>query len=185
MKRNLLVVAALVIITAGYGQVGPGKGRRHHGPSMREELSLDSVQYATIKGINRKYSERARELRKDTVTRMEEKRESFKSLREERSEEIDNVLTPEQRTRWQALKKQRIDDRQAARLEAKARKDARIKSRLSLSDDQLAKMKSARKESFEQARKDYESRMKKILTKDQFNEWQKMNKEKSPRKKRR
>jgi Spy/CpxP family protein refolding chaperone len=181
MKRNLLVLAALIIVSAGFGQVRP-RHSNHHGPSMKEALSLDSAQFATIKGINRKYSERAKVLRHDTVRTVDAKRKDWQQLQEQRTRDINSVLTPVQQSKLEDFKKQRVEHRQAAKAEAKARRDGRIKSQLSLTDEQLAKMKSARKKSFDQARKDYETEMKKILTKEQFEEWKKMNEGKRERK---
>lgn len=179
MKRTLMLFAVMAIITTSFGQ-----GRRSHGhPDMKTALSLDSVQYASIKGINKKYMEKMRSIRHDSSRTSEQKRDGWKELREERESEIEKVLTPEQKTKWSELKKQRVEDRKAARLEVKARRDNHLKSKLSLTDDQLAKMKSARKESFENARKDYDSKMKKILTTEQYNKWKEMNKERQDRRK--
>jgi len=141
-------------------------------------LSLDSVQYATIKGINRKYADRARTMRHDTVRTVDAKRDDWKQLRDSRKDEIDKVLTPEQRTKWQNLRDRRVQDRRNARLDAMVKRDDRLKSRLSLTDEQLSKMKTARKASHEQARKEYESELAKILTKEQFENWKKGQEEK-------
>lgn len=178
MKRNSLVFAALMITVASFGQHRHhGHGRDHRQPDqgLKESLSLDSMQYATIKGINRKYSEQSRTLRHDSTRTFDEKKNDWKRLNDERQTEISKVLTPEQKTKWESLKKERVENRKAAQLEYKARRDNLMKSRLSINDAQLEKMKTARRESFEKARKDYESQLKSILTKEQFDKWKELN----------
>lgn len=61
--------------------------------SMKSVLSLDDAQYASIKEINKKYGQKHEDLNK------------------ERQDEIGKVLTPEQKSNWQAYKKGLKDGR--------------------------------------------------------------------------
>jgi len=76
---------------------------------------------SSIEEINKKYREKGKEQRK--------------GLNDQRQAEISKVLTPEQNKKWTDYKKERADKFVKAR-------DERMKKDLSLSDEQLSKLKS-------------------------------------------
>jgi Spy/CpxP family protein refolding chaperone len=176
MKRVVMMMAALTIAATGFAQHRhPHYNRQgQRGPGIKETLGLDSAQYATIKGINRKYHQKARTIRMDTSQSFDLKRKEFKSLQDARQKEITTVLTPEQHKKWETAKKERKEKRQEATKARKQHRDDRIKSNLSINDEQLEKMRKARKESFDKAQSDYEKKLKSILTEEQFKKWKEM-----------
>jgi protein CpxP len=184
MKQIVMMMMAVAITVTGFGQHRHERGSAHgqRGTEMKEALGLDSAQYATIKGINRKYHDQARSLKQDTSQSLELRQKGFKSLRDAREQEINKVLTPDQNKKLDGLKQARKDKREEATKARKGRRDDQVKSKLSISDDQLGKMKKAREESFGQAQKDYEKKLKSILSDEQFKKWKEMQGDGSKRK---
>ena len=127
MKKSMLLVGAVMISSFIFAQndvATPDKERRDHGgrgETMKTVLELNDTQISSIKEINKKYGEKGQALKND--------------LGKERQAEINKVLTPEQNKKWTDYKKERADKF------TKARED-RLKTRLSLSDDQLKTLKS-------------------------------------------
>jgi Spy/CpxP family protein refolding chaperone len=180
MKKLMMMIIAVAMAAVGYAQHGHGRPHRQgqRGPDMKETLGLDSAQYASIKGINQKYHERAVTLRRDTTRTIDARRTEFKSLHDARQKEINTVLTPEQRKKLETVKNERAERRKEAQKAFRDKRDNRIKSNLSISDKQLEEMKKARKESFEQAKNDYDWKMKSLLNEEQFKKWKEMDENK-------
>lgn len=176
MKRIVMMLVAVTIAAAGFGQHRHGHFYRqsNRGPGIKETLGLDSAQYASIKDINKKYHQKARTVRFDTSQSIDAKRKNLKSLHDAKQKEISGVLTPDQEKKWETVKKERRERRQEAREAFKQAREDRIKSNLSINDEQLEKMRKARKESFDQAQKEYEKKLKSILSDDQFKKWKEM-----------
>lgn len=198
MKRSMMVIGALMISSVIFAQT---KDKRHHDGEARlekfkSELSLNDTQYSSIKGINKKYAEQFSKLRKDSVTSKSEKHTTIKSLREQREKEINAVLTPDQKSKLESLKKERVEKRKADKKVRADEHQAKMVKELSLSDDQAAKIKEANKsliektkalrensgdktsdkEEMKKLRKEHEATMQSILTKDQFAKWKDMRK---------
>lgn len=121
MKQILSLVGAMMISTFIFAQ-NDAAPQRIRGPreNMKSVLSLDEKQMSAIDAINKKYHEKSTEQRK--------------GLNEQRQTEISKVLTPEQNKKWTDYRKERADKF------AKVR-DERLKKDLSLTDDQLNKLK--------------------------------------------
>jgi hypothetical protein len=122
MKKSLMLVGALMMSTFIFAQ-NDAAPQRQRGPreNMKTVLSLDDKQMSSIDEINKKYREKSVEQRK--------------GLNAQREAEISKVLSPDQNKKWTDYKKERADKF------AKAR-DERLKNNLSLTDDQLTKLKS-------------------------------------------
>ncbi|HMJ71164.1 MAG TPA: hypothetical protein VK508_19825 [Cyclobacteriaceae bacterium] len=108
--------------------------------SMKTVLSLNEAQSASIKEIQKNYGQKHQDLNK------------------EREAEISKVLTPEQNSKWTTYKKERHERR------IKERED-RMKSRFSLTDEQMGKMK--------QLREEHDTKMKSILSDEQYQKMKK------------
>lgn len=116
MKKIMLV--ALVLISAvTFAQ----KGRGHHqdpkeratksADRMKKELLLSDDQYGKVKTLNEKYSERYAAVRKDTSLTRGRTMNRMKSIRSEQETELKKILTPDQATKWDALKAKRQEER--------------------------------------------------------------------------
>jgi hypothetical protein len=174
MKKIAMMIAAMTIVVAGFGQHRNVKAHGHRGYTMHEALSLDSAQDAAVKKINRKYHEQARRVKEDTSRTLDARRAELKSIRESREQEVYKVLTAEQREKRDAIKKQRTESKKREVQARRDRRDEQIKSTLSIDDKKLQEMKKAREESFSTAQKEYEKKLKTILSKEQYESWKDM-----------
>ncbi|HEY3406354.1 MAG TPA: hypothetical protein VGK59_23360 [Ohtaekwangia sp.] len=196
MRKNFLLVVAMMMSTVIFAQHHKGDGRRHD-PSekMKTVLSLDDNQYATIKSINKKYDEKRTSLRMDTLQSREAKHVAVKSLHRERQQEIDAVLTPEQKTTWKNYKTEQAKKQKEERQKSIEKHQAEMKAALSLSDEQAAKMKAAGddfkskrhaakkdgqrdKAEFRKLKEEHKAVVKSILTEEQFQKWTSLQAEK-------
>ena len=195
MKRNLVAAIAMMIVTTIYAQQKENTHPRHQrGDSMSKVLSLDDKQTETIKGIHKKYADKFNTIRMDSTMTLEDKRSASHSLQKEREAAINSVLTPEQNEKWKTYKAERTEQRKEQREKFMKEHESRMKTELSLSDDQAAKMKSANedfkakmnalrkegkedKESFKKVSADHENTVKSILSEDQFKKWKELRRE--------
>jgi Spy/CpxP family protein refolding chaperone len=174
MKKIAMMMAAMTIVVAGFSQHRNVQRHGHRGYTMKESLSLDSAQDAAIRSINRKYHEQARKVKDDSSRTLDARRTELKSIRESREQEVYKVLTVEQRKKRDAIKEQRTESRKRDVQARRDRRDEQIKSTLSIDDKKLQEMKKAREESFSAAQKEYEKKLKTILSKEQYDSWKEM-----------
>lgn len=125
MKQSLMLAGAMMISSFIFAQNDLATPEKHEGRGGREDmktvLNLDDKQVSSISEINKKYHEKGKEQMKD--------------LKDQREAEINKVLTPEQNKKWADYKKQRAENFVKMR-------DEKLKRDLSLTDDQLTKLKS-------------------------------------------
>ena len=199
MKKTMIVLIALMMLSS---IIFAQKKDRHRGQreghleKLKTELSLSDTQYASIKGINKKYAEQFSQIRKDSVTDRNEKHLTLKALREKRQNEINSVLSGEQKTKFEKLRKERAEKRKEHQKARAEKREAQVIKDLSLTDDQAAKLKEENRFFFEKVkalrsandkeaskadrkklRKDHEAAIKSILTTEQFSKWKAMRKE--------
>lgn len=74
---------------------------------LRDELGLSKKQAKELKSSNKDFKEKAQQIKSDTTINRQERRQMMKSLLKERSAKVDSVLTPEQREKAKALRKER------------------------------------------------------------------------------
>lgn len=117
MKRsNEILVVAVALAAAVFlpnvhaaQEKGP-KGDRHRGDPaamharMAQELGLTADQQAKIKAIREQERTQGEAIRADQSLSREQKMEKRKALREATVQQIDAVLTPEQRPKAQAMR---------------------------------------------------------------------------------
>jgi Spy/CpxP family protein refolding chaperone len=197
MKKSLMMVMLTMISAFTFAQ-SHDRGHEKHGKhgdgqieKMKADLALTDNQYASIKDISEKYSAKQKALRGDSSAR-NEKYATMKTLRQEKEKEIQAVLTPEQKTKWATFNAQHDQARKAKSKERLESRDAKMKSALSLSDDQFAKMqmenktfrekvmtlrdqskneKSRDNSAFKKLKTEHDAAIKNILTEDQFKKW--------------
>ncbi|MBX2964888.1 MAG: hypothetical protein KF845_01995 [Cyclobacteriaceae bacterium] len=197
MKKSVMLAAAMITGTIIFAQHEDGRHKRAggYGETMKTVLSLDDNQDEAIREINKKYATRHVELRKDSTQTREEKRAESQSLMKERKDEIKAVLTPEQNAKWEEHKTQRLEKRKEHRKKGVDKHRERVKTDLSLSDEQAAKMQEAgkafreksrelkkdgkgEKEEFKKLKTEYDTTVKSILTDEQYQKWREMKNEK-------
>jgi hypothetical protein len=196
MKKSIMLGVWIMAATLLVAQPHPKNLHRNADKQvekMKTELSLNEVQYASIKNITKKYADRQRLLGQDSTLARTEKSRKHASLRTDREKEINAVLTPEQKTKWSAYKDRQAEKRKGRIAESQKKHAARLKSVLSLSDEQQAMMQDAEEtfkqralqirdeskdDSHEAIRKlkaDHEATVKTILDENQFKKWKELN----------
>ena len=72
----------------------------------KDELKLSEDQNKKWHEIEEQFRSKMKSVRKDEALATEEKKEQLKTLNKERMEQINAVLTPEQRQKWNQMKKE-------------------------------------------------------------------------------
>jgi Spy/CpxP family protein refolding chaperone len=125
MKNLLLVlsvaaVGSLALPSGAFAEEGkPEKQEERAGrwnpeerlARMKERLSLTDEQAAQVKAIMEKGQEESRTLREDKNLSKEDRREKMKEFRKAQVDEIDAVLTPEQRDKAKEMRKEQRKNR--------------------------------------------------------------------------
>ena len=114
---------------------------RHNNEMMMKELNLSSAQKEQMKANHESYKKQLMELNKNEGITVKEARDKKEALRKEQKEKMMSLLTAEQKNKLVQLKK----DREAKHEMMAAKKLDKLKTSLSLSDDQVAKINSDRK----------------------------------------
>lgn len=162
---------------------------------MKELLNLNETQYASVKQINDKYAEKADALRKEAAGERSKMRDKFQSMRRERQNELNGVLTTEQRTKWAQYQQEKKEGRSAERRSRHDHRQNEMWEALDLSEEQSQRMAAeqkafmdnarqvrenssltpeARKTELKRLRDEHEAVVKGILSPDQYTKWQNM-----------
>ena len=192
MKKQLMLMVALMMGVVVFAQQKDARHGKGTYDKMKSELSLSDAQDATIKSIAEKYAGRHASLRQDSTKTREQKFDAMKSLREEKDKEIKAVLTAEQQKKWQTYNEQRREKGKVEMQKASERYEQKMKSELSLTDDQFTKVQAEnklfhaklaqlhqtgthsdadRKAAYGKAKSDHDAALKSILTDDQYKKW--------------
>jgi Spy/CpxP family protein refolding chaperone len=197
MKNSIMLAMALMISTLIFAQ------ERHRDPQqmaarqterMKENLALNDSQYASVKKINETYADKFASVRKDDTT-TDDKRTALKTIHAEHEQAINAVLTPDQQKKWQTLKEERKAEKKAHKQHRHEHHKERLKTALSLSEDQTSRIETINKDFKEKLRvvkndknisenekkskietlkKDHENTVKTVLTDDQFTKWKEL-----------
>ncbi len=149
MKRTLIVTGIALLMAAALpasAQVERkmkhphhGQVKQHHGEMMKQ-LNLTDGQKAQAKANKEAFKQKMQELNKNEGITVKEYRDRKEALRKEQKAQMQNLLTPDQKTKLQQLK----TDQSRKREEAYARHLDKMKTRLQLSEAQVAKIKANR-----------------------------------------
>jgi Spy/CpxP family protein refolding chaperone len=121
---------------------------QHNHAMMMKELNLTADQQQQLKANRDSYQKQWLELNKNESITVKESRDKKEVLRKEQKEKMMAILTPEQKTKLEQLKK----DREAKHEAMAAKRLEKMKTKLNLSDDQLAKIKAGRETVHTQAK---------------------------------
>ena len=77
--------------------------------NMTEQLGLNPAQQEQVKNIREKYRAQMQALRTNTALSQVERRTQMKSIADKQHSEISAILTPEQRTKMEAMRSQRMN----------------------------------------------------------------------------
>ncbi|HZG26443.1 MAG TPA: hypothetical protein VEZ17_17770 [Chitinophagaceae bacterium] len=80
--------------------------RKGHFSKAKDDLKLSEDQDKKWQEIEEQFRSKMKTVRKDEAITIEEKKEQLRSLNMERMEQINAVLTPDQRQKWNQMKKE-------------------------------------------------------------------------------
>lgn len=200
MKKSLMMVGAMLIGTVMLAQDFPKDSRTHDSgqrEKMKNTLGLSETQYATLKGIEKKYAVKHAGLRKDSSRTRTEKYDALKTLRTDRQKEIIGMLTPEQRITWHEAKLERGNRYTTKNPKHEGNRWEKMQTTLSLSSAQLQTLTEAEKvfaqkrraaktreaSEVKMLRQAHQATVKSTLTEEQFKQWTALKKEKRPERK--
>jgi Spy/CpxP family protein refolding chaperone len=200
MKKIIVTVFALAVATLATQAQDKPEGRHDrskggHHQEFVQKLNLSEDQKAKFKSLNEDYRKQLQELKKNDDITVKDQKTKMKALRDDHKSRMQSLLTSDQKAQIQKMKEEHKVKREA---DSKERME-KMKTRLNLTDDQVAKMKAQRadmsakfkalhenkslsddqrKEQFKELRKQQKESMKSILTDEQM----KKMKERKPRK---
>ncbi len=83
-----------------------GERLRHRLKEVAQQLDLTDEQKEKLKPIFHAEMEKLKELHANTSLSREQKKEKLKSIRNEISPLVEDILTPEQRTKWKQIREE-------------------------------------------------------------------------------
>jgi Spy/CpxP family protein refolding chaperone len=146
MKKIILSALALAVATLTIqAQDMPGKKHhskgRHHA-EVFQQLNLTEDQQTQVKTINDDFRKQVQELKKNENITVKDQKDRMQALRNDHKTKMQNLLTSDQKAQ---LEKMKQDRKATHEVDAKAKMD-KMKIRLGLSDDQVARLKKSRTE---------------------------------------
>jgi protein CpxP len=193
MKKSIMLGAlmiASVIVFAQDHTRDPQARAAKTTEKMKQMLSLNDTQYASIKAINEKYASKRVDHGKNATPDNADRMNERKALMDAREKEINAVLTPEQKTKWETFKSKRAEKMRAHKKERAEKNKTTLKEALSLTDEQQGKIEETNK-SFKEKRAalkndnkgadnkdtlnklkaEHDTAIKAILTPEQYAKW--------------
>jgi len=142
MMKKIIFSALIAVVVAGGAHAQDKqphcKGFRHHAPyGMYQQLNLTDDQKASLKSLNEDYRKQMAELKKHEDITVKEWKSRMESIRKEHRSKVDQVFTPEQKTKMEQLKQ----DRQKKMKERGKKRMETMKKELNLTADQEAALK--------------------------------------------
>jgi len=195
----LSVVAVKAQQPGNYGfQHHEGRAYHHHRRDLAKELNFTDQQKQQLKTMNSDFRNKMAELDKNENITVKEMRDRKAGLLKEQRTAFQNLLTPEQKTRLEDIRKKG----EARRQEMAAKQLDRMKIILGLSDDQTEKIKNAndnfrtqlqkfrddqtlsrtaKRDQFMALAKQRNDDIKSVLTQEQFDKMQELRKQRMDR----
>ena len=197
MKMTKNVMVALVAVTgalcwqsaaqAAIQASGPFGGARaaqwrERMQDATKDLNLTDEQKARLKEAYQPQMQKLRELWKDQTLSREQKLEKLKALRAESEPKLKEILTPEQQEKWQQRQTQARERVEAAKKDWNITDEQKAKLK-SIYQPQMEKFRELREdknltpqekmEKFKAMREELTPQIKKVLTPEQFEKWEK------------
>jgi len=153
MKKMIvsMMIAGAFILSATAQEARPMKHNnqhhgKHHKGMMMKELNLTADQKAQLKTSHESYKQQLGELNKNEAITVKESRDRKDVLRKGQKEKMMAILSPDQK-----IKLEQIKNNKQGRHEAMAAKRLdKMKAKLNLSDEQVAKISTAKQAEHEQ-----------------------------------
>jgi len=157
MKKMIvsMMIAGAFIMSASAQEARPMKHNnqhnnqhngKHHKGMMMKELNLSTDQKAQLKSSHESYKQQLGELNKNEAITVKESRDRKDALRKWQKEKMMAILTPAQKIKLEQIK----NNRQARHEAMAAKRLDKMKAKLNLSDEQVAKISTAKQAEHEQ-----------------------------------
>jgi Spy/CpxP family protein refolding chaperone len=142
MKKIMLTALAftMAIFSANAQQQGKMKHKKHQQQDVMKQLNLSEDQKKQAATMKQEYRAKMQELNKNESITVKESRDRKEALRKEQKTRMQALLTNEQKNRLEQLKA----DKKAKKEANVAKKLDRMKTKLQLTDEQVAKLKADR-----------------------------------------
>ena len=112
MKKNVILIALMMVSTFIFAQRKANHGKPHHDKKghdraeyLKKELLLTDEQYAKVKSINAAFAKQFMTIRKDTALSQGKAQTLAKKIRNERQAQLKSVLTEPQWARLNEIKR--------------------------------------------------------------------------------
>ena len=197
---SLLVAGTFILSAAAQKPDNEENRKHHHGNEMAiKELNLTPAQQQEMKANKENYKTQMDALNKNEGLSVKDAKDKRFALRTEQHEKMLSILTPEQKNKLAQLKTEQHNDKG----EKNAKKMDKLKAKLNLTDEQVAKIKAGReaahqkmksiKENTQLSKTEMKAQimaikdqnkndMKSILTPEQAGKWDQMKQEKANKK---
>lgn len=177
-KLRLPAITSLAVGTLISAQVLAFDGRAERGIAWEDQLELSEQQEAQIEAIEDKYQTQFREMRQ-SAQEQGAKRQQAGMLMKQMRQEIQQVLTAEQKAQASNLIAERRQHALNQRLKKVARRlqmtaDQQQQLRQVMDEQQAGYLWPVDREQRSQAREQFDSALEQILTRDQRQQWQAM-----------
>lgn len=144
MKKALFILVAFTgfafTAAAQHKRHEKGQHQKQQNMMMARELNLSEEQKKQAKTIHEDTRKKMQELNKNEGITVKEQRDRKAAIQKERKAKMDGLLTAEQKTKMAQLKA----DQKIKREEQYAKRLEKMKTNLSLTDEQVAKLKAQR-----------------------------------------
>ncbi len=145
MKKVILGLAAIVLVSCTFAQPGGGhEGRQHHGMQHGQhemdfkKLNLTDAQQQQMKTLNEDFHRQLQELNSKENITVKEQRDQRDALVKAHKAKIDGIFTAEQKQQLAQMKAENAKKREEMAVE----RLAKMKAELNLTDAQVATIKS-------------------------------------------
>jgi len=154
---------AMVTIVAAQAQEErvPQKQKVYRDKMMAEKVKLSDEQKQKAKALNEDYRKKMDELRKKDDILVKDWRNQMTELNKKHREDMSALLSKEQK---EQIEKYKVDRKKMAEIDANARME-KMKLRLDLNDDQMARIKKQRSETLEKRKAINENRSQDMMKK--------------------
>jgi len=147
---------AMVTIVAAQSQEErvPQKQKVYRDKMMAEKVKLSDEQKQKAKALNEDYRKKMDELRKKDDILVKDWRNQMTELNKKHKEDMSALLSKEQKAQ---IERSKVERKKMAEIDANARME-KMKLRLDLNDDQMARIKKQRSETLEKRKAIHENR---------------------------
>jgi Spy/CpxP family protein refolding chaperone len=130
LKRSLKIGALMLVMSASIMSVSAQKGagktpmtkeqkaeRKEERKEMKKALNLTEAQEAQIKNIHRETKTELDALKGNTAMPKEQMKAERKRIRTDERNKIMNILTPEQKEKFKAMKEEKMENEHQEKME--------------------------------------------------------------------